>query len=123
MRNKDKTKNRRLFHRFKVPHDAFAIIKSPRFKLGQIADMSNGGMSICYLDELLPDANDATIDILLADDDFYIEGIPVSFVWNTCCDDCGAPASSTMRKTGMCFGPLTPEQETKLNVFIPFHNA
>lgn len=123
MKPSDKTKNRRLHRRFKVPNDAFAIIKRPKFKLGQISDMSNGGISICYLDELSPGGSEATIDILLTDDDFYIEGIPVSFVWNIDCHDLGTREHSVIKKSGLQFGPLTTEQETKLNVFIPFHSA
>jgi c-di-GMP-binding flagellar brake protein YcgR len=119
MKKRKPDDDRRQYRRFKVPNDAFAIVKNPRFKLGQITDMSLGGMSICYLDELISGGGSSTIDILLADNEFYIEGIPVSFVWHADCREMYTVNSSVMKKCGVRFGELTPAHESKLAVFVP----
>lgn len=119
MKDRERDDDRRQYRRFKVPNDAFAIVKNPRFKLGQITDMSLGGMSICYLDELIAGNGTSTVDILLADNEFYIEGIPVSFVWHSECREVYTVNTSVMKKCGVQFGKLNSEQESKLAVFVP----
>ena len=72
----DRRKNRR----FKVPPDAFMVIKQPRFKMGQIVDMSAGGLSFCYIEGSIPPIDNLKVDILLADDGYYLDQIPVDVV-------------------------------------------
>lgn len=113
--------DRRKYRRFRVPADAFAIIKRPRFKLGQILDVSMGGIALCYLDHLLKFESLQSIDMLLADNGFYLPRIKAALMWDAPYQLIGPEDAAPMRQCGIKFDGLTPMQQAKLTFFIPRH--
>ncbi len=113
--------DRRKYRRFKVPSDAFAIIKRPRFKVGQIVDISMGGIAICYLDKPLEGGLLRSFDMLLADSGFYLPKIKAALVWDAPCRLLAPDDPSTIRQCGIKFENLTSMQQAKLTYFIPQH--
>lgn len=121
MEMRKKTKKlyeRRKHKRFKVPADAFAIVKNPRFKLGQIADMSLGGISFYHISGK-DFAEKIAVDILLADDDFYIANLPVSIVSDERVYLNQSVEKNAFKRCGLRFDELTSQQLSKLSCFIP----
>lgn len=110
--------DRRKHKRFKVPADAFAIVKDPCFKLGQIADMSLGGISFYYISGKEFSRN-IEVDILLADDDFYIDNLPVSIVSDINVHLNESLDKRAFKRCGLQFEELTSQQRSKLSCFIP----
>ncbi|MFZ5572980.1 MAG: PilZ domain-containing protein [Thermodesulfobacteriota bacterium] len=113
--------DRRKHHRFKVPADAFAIIKYPRFKVGQIMDLSMGGLALCYLDHRLTPGSVRGLDMLLADNGFYLSDIEATLMWDEPCYLFSREEPAPMRQCGMKFEKLTPRQQAKLTIFFPQH--
>jgi c-di-GMP-binding flagellar brake protein YcgR len=118
MERKKRINDRRKHKRFKVPSDAFAIVKNPCFKLGQIADMSMGGISFYYISGKQLTQKIA-VDILLADDDFYIDNLPVSIVSEIDVHVNESVEQSSFKRCGLQFEMLTSQQRSKLSCFIP----
>lgn len=110
--------DRRKHKRFKVPADAFAIVKNPRFKLGQIADMSMGGISFYYISGK-EFSEKIAVDILLADDDFYVADLPGSIVSDECIFLNQSAEKNAFKRCGLRFEELTSQQRSKLSCFIP----
>ena len=119
MRSRNELPDRRKHRRFKVPADAFAIIKNPSFKLGQIADMSKGGISFYYIGEKEFVNNGFSVDILLADDDFYIDNLPVNIVSNITVPLQAPVKKATFKRCGLKFKNLNSSQRSKLSFFVP----
>ncbi|RJP75183.1 MAG: PilZ domain-containing protein [Desulfobacteraceae bacterium] len=118
MKKSKKLVDRRKHKRFKVPADAFAIVKNPCFKLGQIADMSLGGISFYYISGKGFSKNIA-VDILLADDDLYIDNLPVSIVSDVNVHLNESLDKTSFKRCGLQFEKLTSHQLSKLSCFIP----
>jgi len=110
--------DRRQHKRFKVPSDTFAIVKNPSFKLGQIVDMSMGGISFYYISGK-EFTKKIAVDILLADDDFYIDNRPVSIVSDIQVHLNESLEQSSFKRCGLQFDELTSQQRSKLSCFIP----
>jgi len=113
--------DRRQSKRFKVPTDAFAIIKSPNFKIGQITDMSKGGLSFCYIDKQIKLHEIFSVDILLADDGFYLDKIPVKIAWDDGINACVSLQSKAMKRCGVTFDNMSIDQQALLHSFVPKH--
>lgn len=113
--------DRRRYRRFKVPNDAFCIVKKPRFKLGQIVDMSAGGLAMCYLDDRIVSDAEFAVDIMLADNGFYLSNIRVALVWDADCEFLIPDDLRYMKQCGLQFSALSAEQKAKLTYFIPQH--
>lgn len=118
MKKNKKLVDRRKHKRFKVPADAFAIVKDPCFKLGQISDMSLGGISFYYISGKEFSRN-IEVDILLADDDFYIDNLPVSIVSDINVHLNESLDKRVFKRCGLQFEELTSQQRSKLSCFIP----
>jgi len=119
MRSRKDLYDRRKHRRFKVPVDAFAIIKKPSFKLGQITDMSKGGISFYYIGEKEFANNGFSVDILLADNDFYIDNLPVNIVSNIIVPVWAPREKAIFKRCGFKFRDLNSSQKSKLSFFVP----
>ncbi len=112
--------DRRKNKRFKVPADTFVIVKNPKFRIGQIIDMSESGLAFFHMDTRLL-SEKFKIDILLADNDFYLDKIQVNKVSDITIEKDPLMKNSTMKRCGLQFADLTETQKSKLACFIPKH--
>jgi len=115
--------DRRKSRRFKVPPDAFTIIKQPRFKMGQIIDMSIGGFSFCYIDDSMSPVNNFKIDILLADDGYYLDRVPVEFVSDVKIGVNYPFNAKSVKRCGLKFNGLSDAALLQMNALIPKHSG
>lgn len=105
---------RRQHQRFKAPEKTLAITPSI---IGQIVDISAGGCELKYIDNNGKLAQEGAMDILMNDKGFYMEQLPIAMAWQD------RPASSALstiviRKVGLRFANLTPNQRERIDYFI-----
>ena len=115
----DRRKNRR----FKVPPDAFTVIKQPRFKMGQIVDMSAGGFSFCYIDGSIPPLDNLKVDILLADNGYYLDQIPVGVVSDFTIGVNYPFNEKPVKRCSLKFNGLSDAKLAQLSALVPKHTA
>jgi hypothetical protein len=127
--------SRRSHQRFKVKDGAFAVLYQNSAKLAQILDISMAGFSFRYSDSRSMD-NDrsgqaflyhadrqqlgdfSNFDIFLVDSGIYLDRIPCKIVSNFELETLDSPNSVSMRRCGIQFNELVPEQISDLEYFI-----
>lgn len=108
---------RRQHVRFRVDGATIGVSREQYTKMGQILDISMGGLSFRYFDGGLESAEfptKAQMAILLAPRDFHLENIP----FQTVLDFQVQPIFLEMRQRCVQFGPLTSTQLIHLEYFI-----
>ncbi len=110
----------RRYARFRVPKDAFAALGSVCIKVGQIINISMGGLAFRYLLPNEGPSNASELDIFLAGRTFYLYKVPFETVWDLVTNE--TPFSSINTKVcGLQFGDLTDKQKSDLRYFIRTH--
>jgi len=112
---------RRENERFRVKNDAFVALRPHYTKLGQISDISMGGLSFHYMSrEELPNESFDVLDILVTNDDFFLEKVPFEIVVDL--ELTKVPLSHvTIKRCSVRFGALTDDQRSQLEDFIDNH--
>jgi uncharacterized protein (TIGR02266 family) len=114
--NREKLDERRKHERFPPQLSAFALLNKPFSNMGEIIDISTGGLSFRYsADEGLP-AVSFVLDIVCVDDGFYLAKVPSRTAADFEVDD-------QIRRRGVQFGRLTNKQSSQLKFFIRTHTA
>ncbi len=110
----------RKHKRFKAKGGAFAVLGPHVKNLGRIIDISKGGLAFSYHEKGEPLHKLFELDILLADNGFYLDKVPFNAVWDfQIVIDEEAPASSLApRSCGVQFGALSDDQKSQLDYFI-----
>jgi hypothetical protein len=110
---------RRRHRRFQVPSSAFAGLGPYFGKVGRILDVSMGGLAFRYIGLEEPNGS-SYLDIFINDLDLYLRKVP----FQTISDFPVITDSSTavtLRRRGVQFGEMTPQQRDALGNFIEEH--
>ena len=116
--------------RYRVPTNSYISLGSDDPIMGQIMDISMGGIAFrCMGSEKLPD--ESYLDIFLTEDDLCLSKVPFKTVSdyeipNTVLCKTADPIPSscrTMRRSGLQFGELTSDQQAQLEHFIKDHTV
>lgn len=97
---------------------AFAVIKSKPIKMGQIIDISKEGLAFHYIDRQGKSSNLFKMDILFAQEGFYLDRLLFKPVFDIEIDTDIPLNSFTLRKCGVQFGELSQQQRSQLEYFI-----
>jgi hypothetical protein len=120
--------DQRKHKRYQVPTNSYISLGSDDFVLGQIIDISMGGIAFRYMgSEKLPD--ESHLDIFLTEDDLCLGKVPFKIVSDyeipntVLCKtaDPIPPSCRTMRRSGLQFGELKSDQKSELESFIQNH--
>ena len=108
----------RQHRRFRVHNGGFAALYNEFTALGQIIDISRGGLSFRYVASEARTYGSAELRILMTDGSFCFEKVPFKTIW-----DCSTPQdfsldSLTFRHCGVQFGKLGDDQKFDLKYFI-----
>jgi hypothetical protein len=116
---------RRHHKRFQVHGGAFAVLRPRSGILGQvidivgeIVDISQGGLMFRYIAGENRSHKPFELDIVLAGDDFRLDKIPFSAASDRQMAGEWSLSPTTMRRQGVQFGVLTDDQKAQLRYFI-----
>ena len=111
---------RRKHKRFKVSKDAFVAHRPDYLKIGQVKDISMGGLAFTYIADEKPPNESFELDMFLASQDFYMQKVPFRTISDF--EGQGITFSSIkIRRSGVQFGELTQSQVFDLEYFIENH--
>jgi len=121
MTNNKEIVEQRRNERFRARNGAFVALRPHYTKLGQISDISMDGLSFHYMSrEELPNASFDVLDILVTNDDFYLETVPFEIVSDF--EITKVPLSAVaIKRCSVKFGVLTDDQKSRLKNFIHNH--
>lgn len=99
--------------------DDCSIATAPKsIKMGQIINISKGGLAFFYIDGEDEYNKLSDLDILFVQDSFYLKKVPVNTVWVS--HAVSKPSSSLLesKQWGLQFEKLTPQQRSQLDFFL-----
>jgi len=117
---------RRKHKRLQVKDLAFAKLWSENEKdyvqeIGQLLDISKGGLSIRSSLEQEKSSEQSVLGIFLSGSDFHIENLPFKIVADSEIILDSTLSKRALRRYGIQFDNLTSEQESNLNYFLANH--
>jgi hypothetical protein len=121
MENNKDFAERREYKRFEVQEGAFASLRGPVSKLGQITDISRGGLAFRYIDTGMHPDRSFDLDILIADNGFHLKEVPCKKISDSEITSEFHFSSIKMRRLGVQFMELTHNQTDQLGYFIQNH--
>ncbi len=112
------TIEQRKHKRFRVQYGAFVVFRFNDSKLGQIIDISRGGLAFRYVANGKQSKGPDQLDIMLAEKDFHIEKLPFKTIFDFEIPSVVAFNSLKTRRCGVQFGKFTQNQISQLESFI-----
>lgn len=118
MRNKKEFIERRKHKRFKVKGGAFAVSTTDCKNLGQIKDISKGGLAFQFIENGEQAKGSIEIEIFSTVGDFYLKKLPAKTVLDFEVDNTVSSHSMPMRQWSIQFGELNYFQKLLLDFFL-----
>lgn len=113
---------RRKHQRFRLKDLAIAVPNKPTSQVGRIVNISKGGLAVRYVDrDDWADEADS-IDILI-NSGLFLTNIPIQNVSDFEVENQVSFSIMTERQCCLQFGPLSSEQESRLDEFIRHHGV
>ena len=108
---------RRKHNRFRVKDGASVVLRAHFLELGEIIDVSRGGLAFRYVPSQQPSSGSPQLVILLGDGSFYLADIPFIIISDFEINQ--NPFSSLkISRCGVQFGELTHSQVSEIEYFI-----
>jgi hypothetical protein len=104
-----------------MPEKAYVAFGNGAAKLGQIVDVSKGGLAFLYIDIGGKPKRSFSLEIRLENNGPKLENLPFKALWDL--EILDELKSTKMRKCGGQFGRLTSSQESQLLNFIQSHTV
>ena len=120
MTNTKGSVERRKHSRFRVPKDACVALRSDYLRFAQIERVSMDGLEFCYVADNGPVGEPFELDIFLAGGAFYLYKVPFKTLSDYEMGNDTPFPGLPVRRCGVQFGELTPNQKNMLEYFI--HN-
>ena len=109
---------RRNHPRFKVQEGAYAVLNNGYFKIGQIQNISKGGLALKYVAIGEKAEGSCQVDIFVKNNDFFLTHIPFKTITDVYADVEIPFSTTSLRQCGGQFGELTQSQKVQLDYFI-----
>lgn len=104
-------------NRLLAQDDSFAELKGDVVRVGQISDISPGGLAFSYLHEKTPVNEFKFVDIYIGQNGFRLSDVPCSIVYDTI-DLSNGSNGDIYYRCGLRFGEMKNEHKNKLNHFL-----
>jgi len=112
------SEEQRQHKRFRVPKTTFVVLWPHFLKVGQVADISMGGLAFRHLTGEEAPNGSLELDLFLAGRSFYLYKVRSDMIWNLEPVKPDSSNSPDLRQCGLRFGALTPSQAAQLEYFI-----
>lgn len=112
---------RRKHTRFQLKPGAYAVLSPNLIKLGQIIDISLGGLAFRYIRYGTSEIDHPDNGVLLYGKNMYVDRIPFVIVADVKLSNPGIFSSVLMNKYSIQFKRLNNEQKNQLESFIKSH--
>jgi len=109
---------RRKHRRFKAPSETYAVFRAPHPMLCQIIDISEGGLSILYIEGDRIPTNVSEFDLFTLDNDVKVKAIAAVARSDQALPGLGAHDSETRRRRGIEFVGLLDGQKKEVRKLI-----
>ena len=114
---------RRRHKRSQAEDGAYAAVRPQYDKIGQIIDVSRGGLAFRYIFSGSEEEASSELDIFLIGDSFHLDKVPFQIVSDEEIPGKSALGPQKMRRCSVQFGALTQMQILKLEEFILNHTV
>ena len=111
-------RDRRRHERVQLKQGAYAAISPNSFKIGQIKNISRGGLLFSYLDTKTPPENPVENHLFLSSTNAYVSKLPFKTITDRPVKASGEKNNFPMRERGIEFGNLTLTQMMILDNYI-----
>ena len=112
---------RRKHPRFRVPQAACVALRSDYLRFAQIERVSMNGLEFSYVADSGPVSEPFELDIFLAGGSFYLHKVPFTRLSDYETGNDTQFPWLPVRRCGVKFGELTPNQKNMLEYFIHNH--
>lgn len=113
------TADKRKHKRYQVRDLTFVKLSSESEEdMGQILDISKGGLALRYLVTSEKSENFSELDIFVTGDSFTIDQIPFKTVSNLLLENRSPFSPTILKRFGVQFKELTSDQDSRLDHFI-----
>ena len=116
-------RERRKQKRFKAVKGAFAAVRKKSNQLGQIQDISFGGLAFTYLANEGAINGARSLDIFVTKHRLYIKDIPFQLVRDNRVEKESPFSTVPVRQQGVQFGKLSSEQREQLLHLMQYHTV
>lgn len=118
MTEDEKKEDRRSSRRFKVDEGAFAALSPESSIMGQLDDISKGGLSFKYIVHEDQSAEMEATHVFVGINGFYLEKMPYKVVEDVQVENNSSLSSINMRRRRLQFVDLTMNQTAQLDYFL-----
>ena len=112
---------RRKYKRFKAAQGVYAVLGPAASKLGQIKNISMGGLAFKYLADEARSNGANELDIIIRQNFHSVKNIPIQSVFDFEIARENAFSTVRLRQQGVQFGELTSDQTSKLEFILKHH--
>ena len=123
MINTEKIVERRAHKRFLVQEGAYALLKNNSSKLGQIKNISKGGLAFSYIVDGEQMHELFKVDIFISNRGFYLKDIPSKKISDFHIDNKLPFSTFSIRQAGIQFNELNHSQLSQLDNFMRDHTT
>ena len=114
---------RRKYQRYKVAYGAYAVARPEGGKIGQIKDISMGGLAFNYLANEVRSQHCNELDIVIRQSNMRIKDLPVKTISDFELAQKNVFSVVKLRQLGVQFGDLTQIQTSQLEHFLKTHTS
>lgn len=118
MTDKQVTQERRSNPRFKVKDGAYAALSPDSTIMGQIVNISKGGLCFRYIVHSEQAYESIATHIFVGDNGFYLEKMPYRTIEDALVESSSSFSSIVMRQRRVAFSDLSPNQRAQLDYFL-----
>ena len=119
----EKRVERREHKRFVVQEGVYALLKNDSSKLGQIKNISRGGLAFSYIVNGKEMDESFKVDIFISGRGFCLKDIPSKKISDLHINNKLPFSTFAIRKVGIQFNDLDPSQISQLDNFLREHTA
>lgn len=109
---------RRLYKRFQVKEGVYALLKNDTSKLGQIKNISKGGLAFLYINNEAELHGSLEVNIFLSGHGFYFKNIPCKAISDLYIENKVPFSTFKLRQLGIQFKEISSNLSTQLDIFI-----